>query len=864
MISTCKWAALATLMVLAAAPCPAPAQDCTDYSRTFHWESLLVLDEELDASSLAIDGDRAVVTTYEPWISKQPQRASGGLLVVDLSERDGGKVVAKLDTPGLARRVQLSGDYAFVADGAAGVQVVSLKRSGRPEIVATIPALDSVNDVLLDEKRLYVADAEAGLRLYDVENPRRPIAVWTLDTPGTATDVEVYGDYVLLADRSGGTHFIDVSDLESPTIVTTIEDARGMFVSVAGDVAYVPISLWVGPPEYWDRGTRLYDIRDPRNPILLSRIEELQAQDALVQEDVAYLSVSGGIHLFNIADPTDPLYLGEVRGRGNLGSGATLVGQRIFTVCSAGLQVFGGVGYPRAQLSWRSDLTNADMWDVFVDGHSLYASAGEFPGYVSRWDITESHAPVRITSSGFPGWSRSMVAEREHLFVADVENGLHVYDITGSSLIRIKTIQTPAGCWDVTAHGDYLYVGGQEDGLHILRAFGEGALEDLMTVNFPRAGEVATSGDRGFVKVDHELVEMDISDPEAPVVVGSTELPPGDANYWGLVLSGDYAYMVRNYFYTGSLVVIDISIPGRPVVVSQAVVSGGRASDIQTLGDYAYVSTLGFDIFDVSEPAQPRIVGGINHPFGYTNGIALAETAVYAANEFHGLLQAPLQCASVPDLVIDIVVGSDDSHVDLSCDSHGVIPVAVLTTDEFDARTIDHRTVTFGPGRAGEAHQSRHGVIRHEEDVDGDGDIDLRFHFRGDECALSCGATTEAVLRGETLDGQSFEGVVSLRVRSDAPNGERPSPLLVVSPNPFNPTTEIRFETRSNDRVELVIYDLSGRRVRSLRSETLPAGRHSVVWKGRDDAGVRVASGVYLCRIQIGEFAQTKRLVLLK
>jgi beta-glucanase (GH16 family) len=83
----------------------------------------------------------------------------------------------------------------------------------------------------------------------------------------------------------------------------------------------------------------------------------------------------------------------------------------------------------------------------------------------------------------------------------------------------------------------------------------------------------------------------------------------------------------------------------------------------------------------------------------------------------------------------------------------GVIPVQLLTTDTFDALTVDHTTVTLGD--ASEAHVDKRTGLprRHEEDVDGDGDIDLVFHFRAAETGLDCLGDNYAI-EGETFDGQ--------------------------------------------------------------------------------------------------------------
>ena len=83
-------------------------------------------------------------------------------------------------------------------------------------------------------------------------------------------------------------------------------------------------------------------------------------------------------------------------------------------------------------------------------------------------------------------------------------------------------------------------------------------------------------------------------------------------------------------------------------------------------------------------------------------------------------------------------------------------------------------------------------------------------------------------------------------------------------PNPFNPTTRIAFELPVKTRVTLEIFDVRGRRIRTLLDESREAGRHVVDWQGRSDRGVAVASGIYLYRIRAGSFVESRRMVLLK
>jgi hypothetical protein len=83
-------------------------------------------------------------------------------------------------------------------------------------------------------------------------------------------------------------------------------------------------------------------------------------------------------------------------------------------------------------------------------------------------------------------------------------------------------------------------------------------------------------------------------------------------------------------------------------------------------------------------------------------------------------------------------------------------------------------------------------------------------------------------------------------------------------PNPFNPTTAIRFVLPEAAQVTLTVFDPAGRKVVTLKDETMTYGAHEVRWDGRDDAGNAVAAGVYFYRLTAGNKTSTKKMVLLK
>ena len=123
----------------------------------------------------------------------------------------------------------------------------------------------------------------------------------------------------------------------------------------------------------------------------------------------------------------------------------------------------------------------------------------------------------------------------------------------------------------------------------------------------------------------------------------------------------------------------------------------------------------------------------------------------------------------------------------------------------------------------------------------------------GKKAALQLAGLSPYLESPEGTDGNAGE-------RQEAPRNA----LLAPRPNPFNPTTEIRYSLSRPGRVRLVIYDVQGRRIRELLNEERPVGLQSTTWYGRDDRGQSVASGVYHLRMEVAGETFNQRLTLLK
>jgi hypothetical protein len=83
-------------------------------------------------------------------------------------------------------------------------------------------------------------------------------------------------------------------------------------------------------------------------------------------------------------------------------------------------------------------------------------------------------------------------------------------------------------------------------------------------------------------------------------------------------------------------------------------------------------------------------------------------------------------------------------------------------------------------------------------------------------------------------------------------------------PNPFNPTTTLRFDLPEVSSITLTIYNMLGQKVRTFNMQSTPAGYHSVKWDATNDYGDPVGAGVYLYQLQTKDFVKTRKMVLLK
>jgi hypothetical protein len=161
-------------------------------------------------------------------------------------------------------------------------------------------------------------------------------------------------------------------------------------------------------------------------------------------------------------------------------------------------------------------------------------------------------------------------------------------------------------------------------------------------------------------------------------------------------------------------------------------------------------------------------------------------------------------------------------------------------------------------------------------DFDDDGNFEVFVSFQGSADSIytttythdgsNWDTTVTAVANDRNWAGlllEYSEGTVGVDpITFVTPNDYK---LFSNYPNPFNPSTMIEYQLPLDKNVTVKVYNLMGQSIRTLVSnEFKNAGRHAVQWNGLNDAGRKVASGVYIYSLEWGNFKKTNRMMLLK
>lgn len=362
---------------------------------------------------------------------------------------------------------------------------------------------------------------------------------------------------------------------------------------------------------------------------------------------------------------------------------------------------------------------------------------------------------------------------------------------------------------------------------------------------------------RLFVYVaDANLHVVDFRNPAQPALLSTNTLP-----HEPHVMVGNGSRMVLEYGWSDGfpnvlhreMQVVDVADDG--VVTLHARCETGAFMSYAVSGNVVYADDRDYlRAYDVSNPDDPILIGRAMRGSG-----SLAIVGDYVAS---GDVMTPRDCRErrrprAIDIDVRPVVkpGAEPGFT-----GPALVPVFVHSGVGFDAATLDLASVRFGPAGAPVSAGPGAKSVR-LDGGSGSGAGGELLWFRLDQTGIAA-STNEVHLTGRTAAGEEVLGIDYLNVSPSEPNEEEP--MLDASPNPFNPQTTLSISLRASGPVNLVVYDIKGRQVRTLLDSILDGGHHTIVWDGRDDEGAAVASGVYVARFVAGGRVAKQRLALVR
>lgn len=488
----------------------------------------------------------------------------GGLEIVDVSDPE---APVRVGYCGVGGRISIEGNTLYAASGHDGVAVVDVSDPRLPHLVAQWP-VGFITDVEVANGRVYAVwisgevprPDPSGILIYDATDPLEPVYLGEYDSGEEwVRSVNVVGTTCYVPSE-GKILLLDVADPSAPFLIERLQ--------TGGDPSCIDVSGgFAAIADGWG-GLRMADVHDPTQPALLGTYVEANAtSDVAFGERVAYVADAvSGIHVVDVRDPIHPVVLG------------------------------------RAPLKGGADV---------IAAAEPYVVTLSMDGWIDVVDATDPAAPARVGHLDLGDALRDFALVRTRAYAVNTHrfNSIDLSD-PGNPVV-VGTCPLPDWAWQIRVHGNFAYVGNGYSGLRVVdisdptQPVVRGALDIYEWVY-----DLETDGTHVYANLDNNrLGVFDVSDPEHPAQILNMQMP-GFLQEMRLV--GDRLFCAAS----PGVVVLDVSNPAAPVTVGTARTRGTSLDVHATL-----VGLAGGGSFEILGPEAagifeaPRASAGITLVF---------------------------------------------------------------------------------------------------------------------------------------------------------------------------------------------------------------------------------------------------------
>jgi hypothetical protein len=688
---------------------------------------------------------------------------------------------------------------------------------------------------------------------------------------GISYAVAPYGS-TLLAGLDPYLLALDISDPANPRRISSINLDGAIDIAVQGDLAYVA------------NGDNLIivDVSDPANLVPLGMQPSEFTVCVAVADTIAVVGDHNKLRVVDVSDPTAPTLVGI----------ATMIGASPWSVAISGQYAFSAdflqsqlrvvdISNPAAPFQVTHIGACTSGFGVDVNNNQAYVSTR--CGGLAIFEVSSPSTPSLL--GGFDaGWDGHGVVVRDDVaYLLCSYYFLYAIDVSNPSTPAQLSVVDDLGGYDLASQGDCLYAADQPSSFRIFDVSNAATPVELGRYQrLYRASGVHAVGDLLYVgERFNGFRVIDLSDPHAPRFVGSWS--GGDWVPTSYCVRGTDLFIgTRNWLMDdngSAFCVIDVSDPVRPRTQSY-VYRWDYVRDVTADDQYLYgvgwaQGGTGNELFiyDVSDRSHPVHVSTL---LIGASGLEVRNDLLYAAAWSSGLLVLDVSDRADPQIVGTWDGGSNVMDVLLDGPYAFVVQpdsgLSVIAVVRPDAPTRVARLSL--PGNPNRLSQSGRHLV-----VSGYSNPALSVVDISDPLApvavaeyaadnFSRAAVLDTFIIGTTEPTRSLEilGAGFLRDTEVAvQDAATPAPFaLRAYPNPFGTAATIAFDLPRAMEAEVTVFDAAGRAVRVLRRGVQASGTNRIEWDGRDDAGQRVASGVYFVRVRAEVGTVSRKLVILK
>jgi hypothetical protein len=706
------------------------------------------------------------------------------------------------------RDIATAGQVAYVATEPEGLLVVSLPYRGQPTRLAAMPTPGNAVAVAVSGNLVCVADSLSGLRTFDVTAPSAPVALGGYDTPGQALDVAITNNVACVADGTGGLRLISIANPNAPALISTCAlPGAANAVAVWGTLAVVT-----------DGSLRLVNIANPAAPVLVGSCTGLggAARGVAMQGNIAWVTAGAdGLYAIDVSNPaspvvlsvttTDPAYYAyrtpAVWGRRVVALEASAITYTYVRILDGG-----DPAAPSLLLRWYTNETQVNA--IALDGDRLLSLTGS-PGLNTIGGLTSRALAQPDVSGALSGIGQSLnvVPDLPHIVCA-----------------RLTAQQGEGVTWRMYTSASAQSVGA------------DGTWLDVDRAGYGLRWRASLSWKYGNPTVDGVQVEWRLREARIDSIVDVR----GDQGGWANLHFTGSGYDLRHGTISGYNVyrrVDDAALAAK--------VRAAAAAEVEVDGVTYVVNDADAKVGSPAKSVPP--------------GVWSVVASFFPTRQDHYIVTVPTARDVGPG-----EAGWSSYYVAAWHSSTGTwfhsLPDSGRSVDNLAPGVPNGLTAAYAAG----------GVTLQWQPAP---ERDFQYHrvYRGTWPGFTptpdnlVGATAAATWTDATpapwpysykvtsVDHAGNESAAAApAAASDVGDTTVPAAFALrgSEPNPFNAGTTVRWEVPAGGaRVELAIFDARGCRVRTLIEGALPAGRHSLRWDGRDDAGRTLATGTYFCRL---------------